>query len=217
MPRNTTIQYPTALLKEERPLIRESVQKALLKLTAGGYQKSLRLLPDDPTPLYQWRLKKAPWDNKAGDSLWPDKTAYFENITLRNVVEQLTRQAECDEQLEQWLRRLLAPFGRHVDRLAQVGKVQRFLITHWIAPDNYPLPRFFGESLCFYSNHALAQLLHLCQWGKPLPATRLGTAEKTAAKVVERLGLRRAKLGIIREMPFIDGRFVPLPYEARRV
>jgi hypothetical protein len=204
MSKQVTIFYPTKQLEEEKRRIRDSVEKALCKLTADGYHKSLGLLPEDPPALFRWRLKQTPWHDKTGDALWPDKAAYFKKVTLRNVVEELTHQAESDEQLEQWLRGMLAPFPRHVDRLDQLNNEQRFLLLNWIAPDDHS--QFFLASLCFYSNLALAQALYFQRWQEPLPPSRLGTEEKTAAKKVERLGLLSAKKRVIREMLFKEGR-----------
>jgi len=217
-----TISYPTKLLEEEKPLIRESVRIAFSKFFEVGYFKSLGVLPSDPLPLRQWRMKQIPCGSK-GEGLLSKKALrstkriftiaeaesiaeggaaardFLKKLTLRGVVERLVEAAEDDEQLEQWLRRLLAPFDGHDNRFEEANKETQFLMLHWIQENTHP--EFFRASLCFYSNRALAQAIHYRLWGEPLPATRLGTAEKTAAKRVERLGLRPAKKRIFREMP----------------
>lgn len=237
MSKTITVSYPTKLLRQEKPLIRESVKTAINGLFENRYLKSLSVLPSDPLLLLQWRLKQAPWLYKRRGrlskkslrsvaSIIPPETAesmieggaaaedYLKTLTLRRVVEELSQAAENDAQLEEWLRRLIAPFRDKNTKFEETGREKRFLILNWIARDDHP--KFFEASLCFYSNRALAQALHFERWHKPLPPTRLGTAEKTAAKHVERLGLRPATKHIFREMPIDErGHFYWEPFEER--
>lgn len=207
------ISYPTELLKNEVPLIRESVSKALKNLIANDCCKSLGLDQNDPPPLFQWRLKQASWCQ-------PGMEEFFEGISFRGVVSDLAREAADDGQLKEWLERLLAHPGPRIDRLANAEEADQrthFLLKHWIAPDEHPL--FFQKSLCFYSNRALAQAIHFesqrkfpeHQW-KPLDHDKRDVADKTAAKLAERLGLRFATKRVIRELRFRQGVIVPVPF-----
>lgn len=70
----------------------------------------------------------------------------------------------------------------------------------WIEPD---APDFFQRSLCFYSDRALAEIVHLTKGATTrIPLHRWDFEKKRISKIRERLSLRRAGKRIFKEWEF---------------
>lgn len=248
MSEEIVIQYPTALLNEEIPQIRESILCAMRPVFQEAdrlFLEALGLKPGDSEILAQYRSAKAPWSAYQQMTKKP-----FSELSFPEAVEALAQKAKStgnDDELRDCLQRLDEPVTSAdpldlqsiAERVLVDGKEGAFLVLRWMPfrwsfdqatfsadiPEAPPIhwiepsaAKFFERSLCFYSDRALAEVVHLIKGGtKPIPRHRWGLEEKRIAKIRERLGLLRARRRIWKEWKFAsDMRWMRLvPFAAR--
>lgn len=248
MPKEIVIQYPSALLNEEIPQIRESILCAMRPVFQEAHRiffEALGLKPGDSEILAQYRTIRAPWSGYQQMTKKP-----FCDISFTETVEALAQKAKStgnEDELRDCLQRLGEPvmsadpldLQSIAERVLVDGKEGAFLVLRWMpfrwnfdqatfstdTPETPPIhwiepsaPKFFEKCLCFYSDRALAEIVHLIKGAaKPIPRHRWGLEEMRIAKICERLGLLRARKRVWREWEFASDMswMRPVPFAAR--
>lgn len=139
---------------------------------------------------------------------------------LRATVQSLANQIEDDAVLARHLATLLKIHKRrpltkadYNDSRADNDRRTRFLIEHWIQE---PLRENWAiASLCFFSDLAMAKLIHLILMKRPLPPTLLTKEPERIRKSYESLGLIPAKPRAIKDIDFEAGKFSFVPFKKR--
>ncbi|MHC1767934.1 MAG: hypothetical protein AB9869_27285 [Verrucomicrobiia bacterium] len=221
MPAQRDIQYDTARLDEQYPMIRESRDKAVVRIYKDAYKRVLGIKPGDPGELWKYALRKLGSSSipAAGRSIvlkcWRESQGAPSFGASLDVL--LRRFAGRESKLIAATRKLLdlaeRPPVSDADLEAAIDPTDRYLVQHWIAERHDPLLLY--RSLCFFSNEAMAKAMHYFRMAQVLKLERWGPERERVTKRYERLNLTPAKPRIIRDFKVQAGQPLFLPFAKR--
>jgi hypothetical protein len=213
-----SIQYETAKLEAQYPIICESKWKALQNVIYEAHARTVKLKVGDPPELWRYAIGHSePFTD------WEPYNQFRANLgepTLRESVRSLTSRFKDDPLLANHLTTLLKIYKRGPFRKVEYDlnradgdAVIRFLIQQWIET---PLSNNWAyASLCFYSDLAMAKMVYFRanKQTKWLPPELLTKEPERIRKLYSRLGLIPASPRAIKDIDFKAGRIQFIPFQ----
>ena len=248
MKKATTVQYNTADLERQSPEIEDSRIRAIQKIVDIVIGKITGLSLSDPPELWIYafsRIEPSAWDRSQEPNLWLKAAYLLENYprffqgaktheqlvaairktTLKGITNSLSLTAQSDDELANWLSKLLAlhkrsPISRSEIEGAFAGarrnRTESILLRYWI---EYPrTANWVINSLCFYSDRAMAKLVYFSahDWQKWLPTELLTKEPERIYKLYpKKLGLLAADPRVIKDVDYVSGKLEWIPFEKR--
>jgi len=242
MKQEPTIQYNTAKLKAQWDKIAKSQMHAIRVLTLRSSVRTRGLSENDPPELWKYVVSRSAQPRlgeratalaKRFRQLDPQFVGNPENVrlfrerlgkpTFRETVQALSDRIEDDAELVRHLSKLLklykrvpAPKGRNdKDWPADEDRAAHYITRNWIRGRvEEPL---LCDSLCFFSDLAIAKLVYFQDHQKWLPrdASHLTKTEpERIAKLYRSLGLIPARPRIIKDVDRQDGLINLIPMKS---
>lgn len=238
------IQYDIMKLDEQHPVICASRMKALKKMISDVYVRTTELSLADPPELWLFALGKSEpietftdkenvrakgmadrfrqLDSQFAVALETCNQLGTERGTpsLRETIQSLTSKAKDDDELANWLSKLVALHRRPLIARKEYDqarkdsdKTTRFLIQNWIQD---PLQRNWATaSFCFFSDRAMAKLIYFLLNKKRLPVELRDKAPERIRKLYESLGLIPAKPRAIKDIRLENRKIHWVPFNKR--
>jgi len=232
-----SVQYETSELKTQLKTIAVSRLNALRKVIHNAYAYATGLTQESPPELWRFAISRA--EGRLGHLRNDDVTkaaiehvqridpqfqaspathnklvAKLKKVTLRNTVKSLTAKTRSDDELAKHLSTLLRLHAQ--GPIAPVDEVTKLLlIEHWL--DDPLTSNWATASLCFFSDQAIAKMVHWLQYHRWLRLHQIETETERIRKIYhDDLGLVSAKPRIIRDVQRTSGKFHFIAFKAAR-
>jgi hypothetical protein len=177
-------------IKKEEPEIRRIKNEAMRRKGFKDLDSAAGLNENDPS-----------W-------LWTLKIKGKEALNEKSIAQSFIHEAQSDPAswlLPKAVEALQLPL-LDADVNAKITKPQRLLLELWLAKSG--VPRFYWLSFCYYNDKAIAKML-----GFILNYQKGHFNEKSVRKIWERLGLKKSRRLLFRDVEFRRGEAFPVIFK----
>lgn len=219
------VKYPTEKLAQQWAGIVKSQIEAIRRGIRKSYTAITGLRENDPPELWRYIIGRSERIDFLDDRLataTADELLYLDveftttpdhykkfvtelgKPSLRQTLLHLTQRAENDSWLKKQLETLLrihalgAIKRDQIEQALSFDRIDRVLIQNWI--EHPPSPSFMKRSLCFFSDRAIAKMVHFIAHHKWLDVSCLDAETARIKKLYQRLGLRPARPRAIKDV-----------------